>query len=630
MTSSRRSEPKKPRKRSAPKALVIFPPQWSAMNPHYALRGIAGHLRANGIACAVRDLNIAYYEHVLTPEYLRGVRDDLHIMAQYAAPQAELAELLGETTRQTIIDAHRARAIEDFMASQASLLEEIPRKILDAVETFRDPRRFYNPDLLVEAFAVVDSAMQIVSLPFHPARMSLNFFEQPDCLLTVENLIQTAADPRNNMFRAFYEQQLDALLAEEADYIGISINAFSQVVPGVTLAYMLKQAAPPGTMIGIGGNFFERVKSTLLERPRFFEQFCDTLVVGEGEHTVLLLLRAMAEGASLDEVPNLLYLDKESGAVKETMARPVPQMDKVGSQDLEGLPLDRYFTPELVLTVQAGKGCYWGLCSFCDSFWGVTEDTKSLDRLVAELEYLRDTYGVRQFQFIDEAIRPQYMREMAERFIAEELDITWFCNGRLELGFTPDLMQLLFDSGLRLVLWGVETGSKRIHEAVKKGVPYEKRLPILRGSAEAGIWNFAYIFFGFPTETREEAESTIEMICSSTDIIHSYGRSVFTLGRHSPLYFQAEKDGLLEVFESLEELSANAQYRIKSDVGMSDEDMQEMLRRCTDECVRAYGHGLWFFLRYREFMHLYVQRFGADYVSGYKMPRLALAEKQYY
>ncbi|MBM3268427.1 MAG: radical SAM protein [Candidatus Sericytochromatia bacterium] len=600
------------------------------MNPHYALRGIAGHLRANGIACAVRDLNVEYYEHVLTPEYLREVRDELQIMAQYAGPQAQLAELLGETTRQTIIDAHRARAVENFVATQGSLLEEVPRKILDAVETFRDSRRFYNPDLLVEAFAIVDTAMQIVSLPYHPARMSLNFFEQPDCLLTVDNLIQTAADPRNNMFRKFYEAQLDSLLAEEADYIGVSINAFSQVVPGLTLAYLLKEHAPPGTLIGVGGNFFERVKDTLKERPRFFEAFCDNLVVGEGEQTVLLLMQALRSGGTLDDVPNMLYLDKDRGVVVETTARPVPQMDRVGCQDLAGLPLDSYLTPELVLTVQAGKGCYWGLCSFCDSFWGVTEDTKSLDRLVAEIRYLRDTYGARQFQFIDEAIRPQYMRAMAERFIAEDLDITWFCNGRLEIGFTPDLMQLLFDSGLRLVLWGVETGSRRIHEAVKKGVPFEKRLPLLRGSAEAGIWNFAYIFFGFPTETVEEAQSTIDMLCANTDIIHSYGRSVFTLGRHSPLYYQAEKDGVLEVFESIEEVSANAQYRIKSDVGMSDQELQTMLKRCTDECVQAYGHGLWFFLRYREFMHLYIQRFGAAYVSGYKMPRLALAERQYY
>jgi radical SAM superfamily enzyme YgiQ (UPF0313 family) len=598
------------------------------MNPHYALRGIAGHLRNNGMACAVRDLNVEFYDEILTPEHLREVRDQLQILGQYTGPEAMLAEILGDATRQTIIEAHRARAVEEFLATQGGLLEEIPKKVLDAKETLRDPRRFYNPDFLVESLATLDAAMQIASLPFHPARMSLNFFEQPDCLLTVESLIVSATDERNNMFRAFYDRQLPSLLAEEADYIGISINAFSQVLPGVTLAYLLKQAAPPGTVIGIGGNFFERVKDTLMDRPRFFEHFCHNLVVGEGEHTVKLLMQAMAEGRSPATVPNLLYL--EDGRVKASFAMSPPQMNTIGSQDLAGLPLDKYLTPELVLTVQAGKGCYWGLCSFCDSFWGVTEDTKSLDRLVNELKFLRDTYGVRHFQFIDEAIRPEYMRAMAERFIAERLDITWFSNGRLELGFTPDLMQLLYGSGLRLVLWGVETGSKRIHEAVKKGVPFEKRLPILRGSAEAGIWNFAYIFFGFPTETREEAQSTIDMICANTDIIQSYGRSVFTLGRHSPLYYQAERDGLLEVYESVEELSANAHYKIKSDEGMSDDELNLMLRRCTQACVEAYGHGLWFFLRYREFMHLYVQRFGAASVSDWKLPRLALAERQYF
>lgn len=612
-----------------PKALIVFPPQWSAQNPHYALRGIAGHLRRNGVDCAVRDLNVEFYDHVLTPTYLRSVRDELAIMAQYSGPEAKLKEILGETTRQTIIDAHRANAIESFMASQGSLTEELPKQILDAKETFRDPRRFYNPDILVEAFTVIDTALQIVSLPFHPARMSLNFFEQPDCLLTVESLIQHASDERNNMFSAFYRMVLPELLAENADYIGVSINAFSQVLPGVTLAYILKQAAPPGTVVGIGGNFFERVKEVLLQRPRFFEYFCHNLIVGEGEHSVLLLLRALAEGKSMASVPNVLFLDQD-GIVKQSTERPPPQMNLIGVQDLEGLPLDRYMTPELVLTVQAGKGCYWGLCSFCDSFWGVTEDTKSIDRVVEEIRYLRNRYGVRHFQFIDEAMRPSYMRAMAERFIEEGLDITWFSNGRLELGFTPDLMEVLYQSGLRLVLWGVETGSRRIHDHVKKGVPFEKRLPILRGSAEAGIWNFAYIFFGFPTETREEAQSTIDLVCDNTDIIHSYGRSVFTLGRHSPLYDQAERDGILEVFDSIEELSANAHYSIKTEQGMIDSEQHEMMRRCTDACVKAYENGLWFYLRYREFMHLYIQKFGVDYVASYKMLRLAIASKQYY
>jgi radical SAM superfamily enzyme YgiQ (UPF0313 family) len=106
-------------------------------------------------------------------------------------------------------------------------------------------------------------------------------------------------------------------------------------------------------------------------------------------------------------------------------------MDAIGIQDLAGLPLDKYLSPELVLTIQAGKGCYWGMCSFCGSFWGVTEDEKSLDRLIQEIRHLRDTYGIRHFQLIDEAIRPAMMRAMAQRVIDEKRNITRFSNGRI-------------------------------------------------------------------------------------------------------------------------------------------------------------------------------------------------------
>ncbi|MEB3238194.1 MAG: radical SAM protein [Candidatus Sericytochromatia bacterium] len=615
---------------SSPRVLLAFPPQWSAQNPHFALRGIAGHLRRNGVEVVLRDLNIEWFDRIFQPEYLTEVRNRLHLMQEYLGVEARLKELLGETDRQVLIDLQRAKAIEVFMAAKGDLLEALPRQIADAVETLRDPRRFYNPDLLIDALETLDLACQAVSMPYHPARLALNYFEQPDCLMTVENMVVHTEDAANNMFAAFYDEVIPSMLAERPEIIGISINAFSQVLPGLTLARKLREAAGPDVHITIGGNFFERVKDTLAKRPRFFEKFADSVAIGEGEHTMLLLARAVHEGRDLDEVPNLLHKAHDAETVRVSPVRPVPKMDAIGIQDLEGLPLDKYLSPELVLTIQAGKGCYWGLCSFCDSFWGVTEDEKSLDRLVQEIRHLKDNYGIRHFQLIDEAIRPAMMRAMAERFIAEKLDITWFSNGRLENGFTAELMELLYRSGLRLVLWGVETGSPRIHELIKKGVAFERRLPILKGSADAGIWNFAYIFFGFPTETREEAQSTIDMICSNTDIIHSYGRSVFTLGRHSALYREAEKQGILEVHESFEELSANAHYTIRTDEGMKDDELSEMMTRCTTSCEEAYGRGLWFYLRYREFMHLYVQKFGVAWVSDRKIGTHDRPERQYY
>ncbi|HEY9856792.1 MAG TPA: radical SAM protein, partial [Stenomitos sp.] len=192
-------------------------------------------------------------------------------------------------------------------------------------------------------------------------------------------------------------------------------------------------------------------------------------------------------------------------------------------------------------------------------------------------------------------------------------------NGRLERAITPDLLQLLHESGLRMVLWGFESGSDRILDLIKKGIDPERRYDILQASNDAGIWNFAYIFFGFPSETREEAMSTIEAICRNTNIIHSYGRSVFTLGKQSPLFLEAAAHGIVDVMEDLEELSTNLHYR--TTLGMDNAELNQVLKLCTQQCSEAYGYGLWFFLRYRENIHLYVAKYGLEHVKNYKMER---------
>ncbi len=614
------------------RALLLFPPQWSPQNPHYALRSIAGHLRSRGIEVALRDLNIEYYDHVLTPEYLTAVRDRLVLLDRYVGTQVAVARELGGLPRKLELDVVRHRAYLSWLAEHPDGLEPVIAQVGQAKDTLRDPERFYRPDLLVPALAVLDRALEAMSLLFFPARLALNFFELPGCEMTVDSLIAHATDREINPFHDWFAAQVPSLLEGSPHYVGISINAFSQVLPGLTLAYLLKKAAPEGVHVGIGGNFFVRVREVLAERPAFFETFADSIAFGEGEYTSAVLVEALARGDDPDGVPNLLFAQVGEGgqtAVVRTPDRSPPPMDAVGKQDLAGLPLDRYFTPELVLTIQSSKSCYWARCTFCDSYVAATPDAKSLDILVDEIRHLRDTYGVRHLQFIDEAISPARMRAMAERFIAEKLDVTWFCNGRLESRFTPALLELLFRAGLRMVLWGFETGSPRIFKLIRKGVPFDRRLPILRAASEAGIWNFAYVFFGFPTETWDDAVATIDVICENKDVLHSYGRSVFTLGKHAPLFAEHEKLGLVDVVEDREELSTNLHYRDTR--GMQAEQLEEAMKQCTRRCGQAYEYGLWFFLRYRENIHLYVSRFGREWVSDYRLlARQGIPVEQYY
>jgi len=613
MPVARKAKPK----RAPFTTLLVFPPQWTPQNPHFGICQLAGHLRAKGHTVLLRDLNVEFYDQVLTPQYLKHAADRIRLNYQYLRTKNVLRALVDDNSFEFQVEGARCIEMERFLKEEEAALTRIPELILDAKETLRDPRRFYDPLLLVEAFRTIDKALEIISLPYHPARITFNGFDQPHCLMVTASLLQHTADRGLNLFHDFLASQVEGLLAQSPNLIGISINSSTQVLPGLTLARMLMEQAPRGCHISIGGNYLGRVKEALLRRPEFFHHFAHSLTMGEGERQLLLLIEQLSGAGNLSRVPDMLYCLPGDDRVVQTREAKAERLDRIGFQSLDGLPLDKYLTPQLVLCIQSSKGCYWGKCTFCDSDFGVDRDIKGLDRLVDEIRHLRDHYGVKHFEFIDESIQPAYMAAMARRFIDDDLGINWFCNGRLEDAFTPELLELLHRSGLTMVLWGFESGNRRIMELINKGVAFDTRYQILENASAAGIWNFAYIFFGFPTETREEAMETIQAICRHRDAIHSYGRSVFTLGKHSLLSIEPERYGIFEVVADEEELSSALHYRSRT--GMDDQTVDQVMKDCTRICADAYGRTLWYALRYRENIHLYLARHGKDYVRQLKI-----------
>ena len=167
-----------------------------------------------------------------------------------------------------------------------------------------------------------------------------------------------------------------------------------------------------------------------------------------------------------------------------------------------------------------------------------------------------------------------------------------------------------------MVLWGLESGSRKIMESINKGIDLDKRFDILQSANKYGIWNFAFIFFGYPLETKEDARETIKMICENHDFINSYGRSVFTMGRHAKLAQEPEKYGITKLHEVQDEFSPSMDFDC---VGMTKQELNEILKECKMECFKYYQNPLWMYLRFREWLFLYIDKHGLEWVSKYNI-----------
>ena len=590
------------------KILYLFPPQWIPISPHSAIPSLIGQYEGTGHTATAMDLNLDYYCEVLTKSYVENQLKKVETLSVDLYKEISKFYIREKdfdtyTEQQKLLFAKHVM-IKDFLANHdKKYLNSIPVLIDGAVSVLRSKRHFYNPKLFLDALRIINDAMQIVSAPYYPTKISFGGYFNQFSKLNYESIRYYVFDEFTNPYLEFYNKKLPEIIEQNADYIGISINSSSQIIGGLTLAYMVKHKTK--AHVSIGGNFFGRVAESLSKRPEFFEAFCDSLIVEEGEKPVIELTKYLSGEIKIEDVPNLMYL-KDGKVVLNKITEPM-KLNELKVPRLNGFKLDKYFVPHVILPFLTSRGCYWRKCSFCDHDFGMHYNIKDIDKLVEEIKFIKKEYGITKFEFIDEAISPSYMKEMSERFIKEKLDITFFNDARLEKEFSKDIFDLAYKAGLRMVLWGLESGSRKIMDLINKGVDFDKRLDVLRAANDADIFNFAFIFFGFPAETKEDAMETIDLICNNTDIIHVYGRSTFTMGRHTKLREAPEKYGVVGETYPEDEFSPTYVYKAS---GMTKEELDEVIKTCIDRCYKAYKN--WFAFQFitRELLFLYLDKYG--------------------
>ncbi|GBF22976.1 radical SAM-superfamily [Candidatus Gastranaerophilus sp. (ex Termes propinquus)] len=589
--------------------LLLFPPQWTPISPYFALPSLLGQLLAAGYSAKAVDLNIEFYNDILNKKNVESAlikaKESLPVLlkeiSKHHTPSKKAEEYPFEI--QNMIAKYGI--IKKFEAT------ENVADLIDGAKEVLKTEKFYDPKLFTSALYTIDKALEIISLPYAPSKLSFASYDNPFFKLNWESIKYWTFDANTNIFLDYFENKIDKLLCDSPEYIGISINSSTQIVPGFTLAHLIKKRSSKAHL-NIGGNFFGRVIENVA--PEFFELFCDSILVEEGERPAVELAKHIEGKLSIGEVSNLVYL--KDGVVKTNGKATPPRLDEIAPVSLDGYNLESYFTPEIVMPHQTSKGCYWGKCSFCDQDFGQNFNIKNTDKLVLELEELKNKYGISSFEFIDESVAPAYLEELARKILDKGLSVDYFSNARLESAFTYDILKKARASGLRMLLWGLESGSLKIMELINKGIDLKKRFDILKDSSNADIWNFAFIFFGFPAETREDAEATIDMLCKHSDIIDSYGRSVFTMGKHTKLKDMPQEYGIVSVMEQQDELSPSLDF---VGTGMGKAELSELIKQCTKSCAKAYSNPLWMYLRYREFLFLYIKKYGSKWVKVYNM-----------
>jgi radical SAM superfamily enzyme YgiQ (UPF0313 family) len=340
------------------------------------------------------------------------------------------------------------------------------------------------------------------------------------------------------------------------DVVAVTAPFPGNVYGAFRMARTIRATSPKASLILGGGWVNTELRS--LRDPRVFDYF-DYVTLDDGERPLLnLLTRLSGRDAPLVRT----WLRRDDQVVLETDAtqHDFPAKD-TGIPTYDGLPLDRYVSVMEMLNpmhrfwsdgrwnkITLAHGCYWKKCSFCDvslDYIG-RYDRPGTDVVMQRIRALIDETGETGFHLVDEAAPPAGMKALAKRLIDEKLSITWWGNIRFEKTFTPELCQLLAESGCVAVSGGLEVASNRLLDLMQKGVTVEQVARVTRAFTDAGIMVHAYLMYGFPTETEQDTIDALERVRQlfAAGCIQSAYWHRFSATAHSPIGLAPEKFGI--------------------------------------------------------------------------------------
>jgi hypothetical protein len=173
-------------------------------------------------------------------------------------------------------------------------------------------------------------------------------------------------------------------------------------------------------------------------------------------------------------------------------------------------------------------------------------ETASASLLVDRIEQIIAETGQTGFHFVDEAAPPKILKALAEELLRRQVVISWWGNIRFEKTFTPELAELLAQSGCIAMSGGLEVASDRLLNLMKKGVSVEQVAQVTKGFSDAGILVHAYLMYGFPTQTVQETVDALEYVkqlfengCIQSGFFHR-----FTCTVHSPVGHNPQEYGI--------------------------------------------------------------------------------------
>lgn len=352
-----------------------------------------------------------------------------------------------------------------------------------------------------------------------------------------------------------YDQIADRIPVD-SDIIGISCM-FSTLWPITRdMAEAIRSRFPKALMV-LGSEHGTAVPENVLRNSVF-----DMVALGEGVETVLNIVACYRANGSNREnwraVKGIGFIDAEGVYVDTGLSQRKSEVDDIAWPDWESFPIEEYISRHQINGANIGRSmplvATWGCpyqCTFCSNpgMWTQRWIPRNPKDVVDEMEYYRDKYSVKNFDFQDltAMIRRSWILDFTKELIDRKLGVTWqLPSGTRAEVFDQEVARLLHDAGLRLLSFAPESGSDYMLKLIKKQVDLKKMLQAMKWAIDADLKLSCFIVIGFPGETRATIAETMSLVRRMAFLgVHDVAVTKFVPYPGSQLFKQLQADGKL-------------------------------------------------------------------------------------
>lgn len=320
--------------------------------------------------------------------------------------------------------------------------------------------------------------------------------------------------------KALIDSFVQQVLSNESQVIGFSIYNTTRRL-SLELSRRIKKIDKSKIIVLGGQQCFPESAAGWLIR----DESVDAVVMGEGEETLPELLTMIESKSGIESCPGAMF--KRNGEIINCGLRlPIADLDSLPFPDFSDFTLSSYGNPQQ-LPLLSSRGCPCA-CVFCSTklFWQKYR-SMSGDRIFQELIYqMKRHEGVRFVTFNDHVINAnagnlvRFCDLVLEAKSKGEMpaDFSWRGAAIIRPEMTFEVLKKMKDSGCIELEYGIESGSQKILDKMKKGINIGIAERVIRDTHRAQISVRANFMFGFPGESQEDFQETLSFLKRNKEV----------------------------------------------------------------------------------------------------------------